>query len=240
MAVALDEYKGKIAFNGDYFIEHEISNLINTYKILNIIETGTYFGGTTRALAHILNNGTVHSIEICQEFYKQAKENLADLISNNKIQLYKGSSPDLLKRILPDLKGPVLFYLDAHWSLYWPLIDELTTIATIRAADINIIAIHDFFVPDSNGNAKFGYDQYYKIPFFKNLEKIFQSRLSLIYRGAEKIENCSGFSIFAKQKLDEGYIGESLKLIYPNGYHIQFNKQTTIANRGVAYITPSR
>jgi hypothetical protein len=238
MTPTQDEINGKIAFNGDHFIEKEISKLIKAYQIAYVIETGTYFGGTTRALSNILDNGIVHSIEICKDFYNQSNENLADLIFQNKIHLYNGSSPDVLERILPIIRGPVLFYLDAHWGPYWPIIDELTNIASIRTSEMNIIVIHDFFVPDSNGDAKFGYDEYYKIPFANNLGKISESSLNFLYRCAEKFESITGLSIFTKQKLNEDYIAFHLKLIYPQGYHISFNKHATIANRGIAYIIP--
>jgi hypothetical protein len=65
---------------------------------------------------------------------------------------------DLMDELLEENDNSIFFFLDAHWEKYWPLLDELKI---IKKKNIKpVIAIHDFYVPDENGNAKFGFDSY--------------------------------------------------------------------------------
>lgn len=70
---------------------------------------------------------------------------------NKKIYMIKGSSEVVLDDVLNgglgfDVNKNLLFYLDAHWEEYWPLLDELKTIKKYNLSDSKII-IHDFYVP---------------------------------------------------------------------------------------------
>lgn len=78
-----------------------------------------------------------------------------------RIHSFLGNSPDVMQAILASgrFARPFLFYLDAHWHDYWPLLDELRVIARFGLADSCII-IHDFQVPGK----PFGYDTYHGQP----------------------------------------------------------------------------
>lgn len=81
--------------------------------------------------------------------------------SNKNIWLIKGSSELVLESIFLgelnyNFETPFTFFLDAHWDLYWPLIDELRLIGDFKLSDSKII-IHDFKVP---GFDDWGYDSY--------------------------------------------------------------------------------
>lgn len=116
--------------------------LKNQFGITTAIETGTWKGETTRFLASIFDQ--VHSIEIQEEFFVQASEELS---SFSNLRLHHGNSPEVLQSILPELSSErILFYLDAHWFSYWPLLDELEAIGTTRK-DACIIIIDDVKVP---------------------------------------------------------------------------------------------
>lgn len=136
-------------FNGDVFAQEEFANLIKDYKVKTVIETGTYKGITTKYLSSVSAN--VISIEIGPKRLQQAQTNNK---GKNNIQFYLGNSPEILKQILP-IKEKCLFFLDAHWNNYNPLLDELKVIAEHKMKPI--IAIHDFKVPD---NKELGYDSY--------------------------------------------------------------------------------
>jgi len=63
------------------------------------------------------------------------------------IHLVLGSSNKELISILPNLKDQtVLFYLDAHWKEYWPLLDELEAISHTHR-DNCVIIIDDVLTP---------------------------------------------------------------------------------------------
>lgn len=75
------------------------------------VETGTFYGQTTQAAAEIF--GAVHTIELSTELHQRAVQLFA---GNHRVQAHQGESADVLARILPDIKQPVLFWLDAHYS----------------------------------------------------------------------------------------------------------------------------
>lgn len=140
------------SFNRDKNIKNEILKLAKKFNIEIAIETGTNKGNTTFALSKIFNN--VITIEVKPEYFKIAK---AKFISVPNIQGYLGNSPDIMDVILPGIERDkkILFYLDAHWYKYNPLLDELNVIK--NNCKNPIIVIHDFKVPD---RPDFGCDKF--------------------------------------------------------------------------------
>jgi hypothetical protein len=127
------------AFNGDSFIEVELTRLVKKWSIRTIVETGTYQGDSTRALA------TFGPAVITIEIDRQRFESATDLDQIPNVRRLHGDSAEVLHLILPYLAGPILYYLDAHWNAHSPLLDELEAIA--RGPACPVIAIHDFFNP---------------------------------------------------------------------------------------------
>lgn len=138
----------------DKFVYAEIEKLVKQFKIDTIVETGTYHGWSAKKLAEF--NVPVYTIEIDNQNFNIAKDYLKDI--TNAV-CFLGSSPDIMDEILDgrDLKN-VLFFLDAHWGDYWPIHDEILVMKKYGLRPI--ILIHDFYVPDENGNPKFGFDKY--------------------------------------------------------------------------------
>lgn len=139
----------------DNFVYLEIQNLINRFNIKKIIETGTYYGWSTKKLAEF--GLEVITIESSKKNYDIAVNNLSKLNLYNINTIY-GNSPDVLREILKETDNDIILFLDAHWYEYWPIHDELRV--CIEKKIKPVIVIHDFFVPDENGNPKFGYDKY--------------------------------------------------------------------------------
>ena len=139
----------------DNFVYQEFKNLISRFNIKKIIETGTYYGWSSMKLAEF--GLDVITIESSEENYNKAVENFTKSNLTN-IKAIFGSSPDVLKQILTEEDNDVILFLDAHWYDYWPIHDELKV--CIEKKIKPVIVIHDFFVPDMNGNAKFGFDKY--------------------------------------------------------------------------------
>lgn len=63
------------------------------------------------------------------------------------------NSPNALRKLRPLLPLQTLYFLDAHWGAYWPLLDEIAAIK--RGA--GVIVFHDIFVPD---HPELGFDTY--------------------------------------------------------------------------------
>ncbi len=140
------------AFAGDRYLGEEFEKLIKKFKIKNIIETGTSKGDSTKEFSKMIEN--VYTIESVKKTYLFSKEILKDF---DNVKIYLGSSPDVLRKILPFIKGNTLFFLDAHWGYYFPIIDELKEISKINSFSKSVIVIHDFYVPKKD----FGFDSYY-------------------------------------------------------------------------------
>jgi hypothetical protein len=142
------------AFNGDNYILEEVKRLIKVFKIRTIFETGTYEGKTTAELAKL--GIPVISSEINTTYLQYANS----LLSKNPelikfIKLVSGNSPDVINDNIQEYDWPILFFLDAHWYNYNPLLDELRIISEHRCKTC-VIIIHDFKVPDKD----FGYDKF--------------------------------------------------------------------------------
>lgn len=133
---------GQEAFNSAPEIIPFFALLQKNYNIDIAIETGTFKGQTTKLFASLFKE--VHTIELKEEMYREAKPKLGQF---SNIQCHLGDSAVVLNYLLPPLKDRrILFYLDAHWYNFWPLLDELDTIAK-NHKDNCIIVIDDFKVP---------------------------------------------------------------------------------------------
>ena len=151
----LEPFEGKIIHTG-FNRAPEIGNLIQSlgkdFHIEAAVETGTWKGETTRFLSSCFDE--VHTIEISDEHYKNAIETLKD---RPNVHLHLGSSEKVMHEILPALSSKrTIFYLDAHWNEYWPLLDELEEIGKTHK-DNCIVVIDDFKVPHRRD---ISYDKY--------------------------------------------------------------------------------
>lgn len=88
-----------------------LHSYIKKYNLKNFVETDTFHGDTVEAMRKLLS--TIHSIELSKELYIKAKSRFA---TYSNITIWNGDSGKVLKKILPTLKKPTLFWLDAHGS----------------------------------------------------------------------------------------------------------------------------
>jgi hypothetical protein len=165
-----------LGYEGDTFIHEELKSLCKNFEVQAIVETGTYRGATTKRLSELVH--LVNTVEVKQENYDIAVQELKDF---HNVGIDFGNSVDILKKNLPSMigalstppSGNILFFLDAHWESYNPLLDELAVIADFKLKPV--IFIHDFKVPD---HPEFGYDSYngqdYDFNWIKSsIEKIY-------------------------------------------------------------------
>lgn len=128
-------------------------SLLENNQIDTVVETGTFMGSTTMFFANY-HEGEVHTIEIVNNHYQRAKQIFSQFPN---VHCHFGSSDKVLKELLPTLQNKrTLFYLDAHWNSFWPLLGELQEIAKTHQ-DNCIIVIDDFKVPNRPDIA---YDSY--------------------------------------------------------------------------------
>jgi len=80
-------------------------------RIKNFIETGTYIGETVKSVLPFFDN--IYTIEINRKLYWYNKKKFR---KNKNVKVILGNSYKRLQEILPKIKEPSLFWLDAHYS----------------------------------------------------------------------------------------------------------------------------
>ena len=136
-------------FPMDSYFVSRIQEIVKEYDIKNIVETGVDKGCSTVFFAQTVEK--VYGIEILQQSIDFATSRLKDHNLDN-VELIKGNSPIVLLSLMHKIDASkTLFFLDAHWQAYWPLLDEIDTISRRKG----VIVIHDAQVPD---HPEFGYD----------------------------------------------------------------------------------
>lgn len=140
------------ALDDPYFVSR-LKRLIYKYPIDYIVETGVNEGKSTFQLSYMAP--FVLGIDIDPVCVAVTDDRLTDYEAYN-YELIIGSSPDILKQVVPELPDTTLFFLDAHWgehvTHHWVLPDEIMSLRPGKG----VIALHDIKVPGKD----FGYDSY--------------------------------------------------------------------------------
>jgi hypothetical protein len=108
------------------------------------IETGTHRGDTTNLVCSSFNFKLVHSIEISQSYYDDAKRRLS---GHSNLQLHLGDSMHVLPKLLAQLDSPLILFLDGHFShggtgkgeKPCPLIEELQALRDYKHSCLIIV-----------------------------------------------------------------------------------------------------
>ena len=88
-----------------------ITMLANEFTVINFVETGTYYGGTTTwASKHFKN---VFTIEYSKELYQEAVSKFNQF---KNVEVVWGDSRTELSKLVEKLNSSSIFWLDAHWS----------------------------------------------------------------------------------------------------------------------------
>jgi predicted O-methyltransferase YrrM len=142
--------------NGQIKRQQIFLDIVSTFNIIEIIETGTFIGRTTGFFANYLPNAVVKTCELSLQFNELAKRRLSNF---KNIEFSCMDSREFLNNLEDNIKyanDEVTFiYLDAHWHSDLPLMKELEIIALKRSN--SIIMIDDFQVLDDDG---YIYDDY--------------------------------------------------------------------------------
>ena len=107
-----------------------VRELARAGGIRDFVETGTYVGGALGWASRSFER--VWTVELNPEFQRQAKANNPGA---SNVTYMLGDSASELPKIVGELKGPALFWLDAHAGAGYfadhdicPLVDELETV----------------------------------------------------------------------------------------------------------------
>jgi predicted O-methyltransferase YrrM len=195
----------------DSFAKQDIESLITRFGIKRVVETGSYYGWSTKVFASLVES--VDSIEIEPNYIEEAKKHLEGITNVN---LHLGDSVTVMNEIVSENEKNILFFLDAHWQEHWPILNELEVIKNKKLKPV--ICIHDFFVP---GGTK--------------LRQKNGRIVSKHYFDGSKF----GYDEFNSVALDFKYIENSLKEIYGEDFNYHYNTNTDKVDSGLIYIYPS-
>ena len=82
-------------------------SIIDQLGFSGAVETGTYMGDSARIMREMVPE--VWTVEASDEIWEAASANLADLTG---VHLLRGKSETVLEKLVPELKSPVLYWLD--------------------------------------------------------------------------------------------------------------------------------
>jgi hypothetical protein len=135
-------------WNADGYLAAEVLRLKEAHGLMFAIETGTCLGSTAIWMRD--NFSAVDTVEVNLDFAVIASARIGD---GDTCKVAIGNSVDYIGDYLNiNIGGGIFIFLDAHWSKYCPLLDELSAIA--KAGVKPCIIIHDFQVPGTD----FGFD----------------------------------------------------------------------------------
>ena len=122
----------------DIVINTLTPEVLSKYKTDNFIEFGTYKGNGCK-LAFFMGFKNIHSIEIDNFYYNLNKISLSRF---KNIQLYKGSTLDVLPELLEKIDEQSTFWIDSHNDNDCPILKELEILSTHKIKN-HILLIDD-------------------------------------------------------------------------------------------------
>lgn len=133
----------------DLAIAKRAKEIVEEYGITTWFETGIDRGSTALTASKLVEKWI--GVEIRKESCELAALRFAENNVTN-YEIINGNSPIVMLDKMHKLDvDRTIFFLDAHWGAYWPLLDEIDCISRGKG----VIIIHDFQVP---GHPELGYD----------------------------------------------------------------------------------
>jgi hypothetical protein len=128
-------------------LKTDLENILDVYTLEKkyfpyFVETGTYMGETI--LSFIDDFEKLYTIELSETLYKDFNKKNYD---RNKLTSILGDSSEVMGRVIGELNGPTVFFLDGHYSSCGtakgvkdvPLYEELESITNLFIYECIII-----------------------------------------------------------------------------------------------------
>jgi hypothetical protein len=123
------------------------------YGLRTLVETGTYLGDAVQA--NLRNFSRIYSIELGEDLWRRAARRFGHL---HHVTILHGDSGVVLPKLAAELREPVLFWLDGHYSggvtaraaEDSPILAELSSVLSRPTKDVVLIDDIRCFT-DSNG-----------------------------------------------------------------------------------------
>lgn len=123
-------------FHRDTDLLRFIDDTVREQGIRTFCETGFFRGDSTRYMASHYSHLDCHSIELNPEYVLLGRVRLRKY---RNVHIHRGDSGEDLARLLPSLRQPILFWLDAHWWGSLPLVPELEAIKKLKPAGVVMV-----------------------------------------------------------------------------------------------------
>lgn len=173
------------------------------------IETGTYRGDSTLKIARFFKK--TYTIELSEKWYNVSKSRLRNI---DNVICYHGDSVDVLYTLLPTIKEPVVFFLDAHYSggdtefgrEEVPLLRELELIC--HRAEKDIIIIDDLCLLGRMGDCGLKGDPVFPLMKFDWRNITIRKIARITGKGIRNVRMCLGnrIVIFRNQTLGQNIL----------------------------------
>lgn len=124
-------------WHADKRMEALIVDIFEKVKPAQFVETGTHMGWTSHWVASRYPEVTVHTVEILEDYYRLSGENLSDLPNVRRTRADSGA----FLKVLTPLPGTTFFWLDAHFHVPNPLLEECRVVSRLK----NYVCIIDDF-----------------------------------------------------------------------------------------------
>jgi len=119
-----------------------VKQFAERYDTTTLVETGTFQGEMVAAVEKYFSE--VHTIELGADLAAKATHKFRN---HPRVHVYEGDSREVLRRILPSVNSPTLFWLDAHYSegitaraeIDSPISEELEIILALQKRPIILI-----------------------------------------------------------------------------------------------------
>lgn len=132
-----------MGFHGNKILRTLVGDVIRLAGVTSFVETGTCTGITTECMALLFPKLPIFSCEIDPQYYAGSVERLRP---HGNVKIAMESSEKFITRLIAEksLGDMPMFFLDAHWYDYWPLVDEVAVISSLPKF---AVIVDDFRVP---------------------------------------------------------------------------------------------
>lgn len=99
-------------------------------------ETGTHYGATVQT-AIDAGFEFIYSVELNHDLFEREKQHF---INYPNVIIMEGDSVTVMQEVLPTIKQPIMFWLDAHYNENTPILKEIETIGECCTEPVTILA----------------------------------------------------------------------------------------------------